>query len=411
MTRRRCAASVRDDDGGWVLLTSIILLSLMVMMATSLLSIVDVQTTESGRQRVRETAFNLAEAGLNAQIFSLARDWPGAGSALTPYPDCSAGSSSSRCPNGAQLAALIPSGDTVGATWQTVVRDNGATGSSRFYSDALVLAQPAYDANHDGELWVRATATAKGKSRTIVALVRTEQQQEDIPHGALLSGRLSISNMGNKPIIDARAGGGAATAVVRCTPALLETAPCLGQKVGIGQIGSVGQLLTFLGRQLSPNLVQTGYTGGAAMTPEARARLKATAIADGTYYTTCPSSLAGHVVYIESGNCSYVGNDVVNTAADPGMVLMATGSLYIGGTVVYNGIIYHANQAMTTGTVVQIQGNATIVGGVIVDGDATTVAGSSKLNIQFSPDAFGAVSSYGSAGVIQNTWREISTGQ
>jgi hypothetical protein len=93
------------------------------------------------------------------------------------------------------------------------------------------------------------------------------------------------------------------------------------------------------------------------------------------------------------------------------MVLMATGSLYIGGTVIYNGILYHANQANSTGTVMQIQGNANIVGGVLVDGDATTIAGSSKLNIQLSPAAFGAVRSYGSAGVIQNTWREIRTQQ
>ncbi len=399
------------DDGGWVLVTSIVLLSLMVAMAVALLSIVDVQTGESKQQRVRETAFNLAEAGLNAQIFSLARDWPGRGNALTPYPTCSAAVSSTRCPSDAQLKGLIPTSDVTGATWQTVVRDNGISGSARFYSDSLVLSQPAYDANGDGELWVRSTATAQGKTRTIVGLIRAEQQEEDIPHGALITGRLDISNMGNKTIIDARAGGGAATAVVRCTPALLESAPCLGQRVGFGPLGTVAQLLSFLGDQLSPNLTQTGYAGGAAMSVEARARLKATAIADGTYYATCPPSLAGHVVYIESGNCSYTGNDVVNSAADPGMVLMATGSLYLGGTTVYNGVLYHANTANSTAAVMQIQGNATVVGGVLVDGDATTIAGSSKLNIQLSPSAFGAVSSYGSAGVIQNTWREIRTQQ
>jgi hypothetical protein len=408
MTRR---AGHPGDDGGWVLLTSVAMLSLMVVMAMTLLSVVDVQSGESRKQRVRETAFNLAEAGLNAQIFSLARDWPGAGNALTPYPSCSAAVSSTRCPSSTQLANLIPTSDTTGATWQTVVRDNGMAGSGRFYSDSLVLSQPAYDANRDGQLWVRSTATAQGKSRTVVALVRAEQQEEDIPHGALITGRLEISNMGNKTIIDARAGGGVPTAVVRCTPVALEASPCLGHGVGSGKLSSVSSLLALLGDQLSPNLVQTGYTGGSAMTVEARARLKATAIADGTYYTTCPSSLAGHVVYIESGNCSYVGNNVYNTAADPGMVLMATGSLYVGGTVIYNGVLYHANTANSTAPVLQIQGNANIVGGVLVDGNATTVAGSSKLNIQLSPAAFGAVRSYGSAGVIQNTWREIRTQQ
>lgn len=400
-----------SSEEGWVLLTSVTLLSLMLMLSMALLSIVDNQTAHSRTQRVRETAFNLAEAGLNAQIFSLARDWPGAGAATTPYPTCSAQVVSARCPTAAQLTQLIPTADTTGAAWQTVVRDNGSSSTANFYSDALVLAQPAYDANRDGQLWVRATATAQGRTRTVVALVRAEQQEEDIPHGALITGRLDISNMGNKIIIDASAGGGTPTAVVRCVPALLELTPCLGHQVGIGPIGStVAALLSYLGRQLSPNVVTTGYTGGPAMSVDARARLKATAIADGTYYSSCPSTLTGHVVYIEAGNCSYTGNTTYNTAADPGMVLMATGTLYLGGTTTFNGILYHANQANVTGAVLQLQGNTNVIGGVLVDGQATTVAGSSKLNVQLSLGAFRAVRSYGSAGVIQNTWREITPG-
>ncbi len=399
------------DDEGWVLLTSIAMLSLMVMLGMALLSIVDTQTGQSRQQRVRETAFNLAEAGLNAQIFSLSRDWPGGGSVLTPYPTCTGASTSPRCPSDAQIVRLIPTADATGATWQTIVRDNGTPGTASFYSDALVLAQPAYDANRDGQLWVRATATAQGKPRTMVALVRAEQQQEEIPHGAVLTGRLEITNMGNKPIVDASAGGGATTVVVRCTPQLLELTPCLGHKIaGVGPITSVAGLLSFLGRQLSPNLVTTGYGSQPAMTVEARARLKATAIADGTYFTGCPSTLTGAVVYIEAGTCSYAGNDVFNTAAKPGMVLMATGSIELGGTTIFNGVLYHANTTASTATIVAMRGNARAIGGVLVDGDATTVAGSSKLNIQLSLGAFRAVRSYGSAGVIQNTWREIRSG-
>jgi hypothetical protein len=307
------------------------------------------------------------------------------------------------------MTSIIPSADAAAATWQTTVRDNGTTGTANFYSDPLVQAQPAYDANHDGQLWVRANATAKGKTRTIVALVRAEQQDEDIPHAALITGRLDISNMGNKTIIDASAGGGMPTAIVRCVPALLELSPCLGHPMGVPPIGgTLAALTTFLGRQLSPNTTTTGYGGGPAMTPEARARLKATAIADGTYYATgCPSSLTGHVVYIESGNCVYDSNAVYNTPADPGLVLMASGTLYLGGTTIFNGVIYHANTANTTGPVLQLQGNTNIIGGVLVDGNATTIAGSSKVNIQLFPTAFRAVRSYGSAGIIQNTWREI----
>jgi hypothetical protein len=405
MSRRRASCA---DDGGWVLLTSIVMLSLMVTMAVTLLSIVDVQTGESGKQRLRETAFNLAEAGLNAQIFSLARDWPGLGDALTPYPTCDQTSNSPRCPSAAQLTNLIPTQDVNGATWQTVVRDNGAAGGAGFYSDALILGQPGYDANGDGQVWVRATATAKGKTRTIVGLVRAEQQEEDIPHGALISGSLSISNNGNKIMIDGTAGGGLPTAVVRCTPALLELSPCLGHTL----TGLLSTFLSGLSRQISPNLVSYGYAGGPAMSVAALARLKATAMANGTYYSSCPASLAGAMVYIDTAaQCSYTGNAVYDSDAAPGMVVMPTGSLYLGGTVELHGIFYGADQQNTTGTVLQTQGNARIFGGVLVDGQGAVVCGSSKLNIQLAPNAFRAVSSYGSAGVIQNTWREIRTAQ
>lgn len=398
----------RGDDGGWVLLTSVMMLGLMLVISASVLGIVNTQLGEAKTQRVRETAFNLAEAGLNAQIFSLARDWPGAGAATNQYPTCTSSVNSNRCPTTTQITNLIPSGEAAGATWQTVVRDNGTPGTASFYSDPLVLAQPAYDANKDGQLWVRATATALGKTRTVVALVRAEQQDEDIPHGALITGRLDISNMGNKTIIDGTAGAGVATAVVRCVPVPNETTSCLGHAVGRPPIGNtVAALTTYLGKQLTPNVASTGYAGGPAMTPEARARLKATAISDGTYFTTCPPTLTGHVVYIEAGDCTYVGNDVFNSAADPGMVLMATGTLYLGGTTVFNGVLYHANLANSTGPVMQLQGNTNVIGGVLVDGDGTTIAGSSKVNIQLSQPAFRAVRSYGSAGIIQNTWREI----
>lgn len=405
------ATAVRHEESGFVLLTSMIMLSLMLVLSAGLLAITNTQLGESKAQRVRETSFNLAEAGLNAQIFSLARDWPGTGAALTQYPTCTQTATSARCPSSAQMTSLVPSNDAAGATWQTTVRDNGSAGTANFYSDSLVQSQPAYDANHDGQLWVRSSATAQGKTRTIVALVRAEQQDEDLPHAALITGRLDISNVGNKTIIDASAGAGMPTAVVRCVPALLEVTPCLGHAMGVPPIGgTLAALTTFLGRQLSPNTSTTGYGGGPAMTPEARARLKATAIADGTYFTSCPSTLTGHVVYIEvapSTMCTYNGNDTYNSAGDPGMVLMATGQLYLGGTTIFNGVIYHANTTNSTGAVLQLQGNTNIIGGVLVDGDATTIAGSSKVNIQLSPTAFRAVKSYGSAGIIQNTWREI----
>ncbi len=399
--------SVRKDEGGWALVSALMLMTVMMMSGLALASMTDVQSTQSSAQRQRETAFNLAEAAMNAQVFALARDWPGKGQSLAQYPNCAPGVASTRCPSNDALLASIPSADAAGATWSTTVKDNGPTSSQSFYSDSAISSQPGYDANGDGNVWVRASATARGRTRTIVALVRAQLQSEELPHAALISGRLDISNNGNKIIIDA--SGGAGPVAVRCTPQLIDVTPCIGHLFGIGRYKNLTDLLSYLTTQIAGTTPVTGFTGGAAMSAEARARLKARAIADGTYYTGCPSSLAGAIVYIEAGNCSYTGNSVYNSAQAPGLVLMNTGTLYIGGTVNYYGVLYHANGAAVTGSAVQVQGNASIVGGILVDGGATVVAGSSKVNIQLDLNAYDAISSYGSAGVLQNTWRELGT--
>ena len=263
-------------------------------------------------------------------------------------------------------------------------------------------------------MWIRSEATARGKTRALVALVRAQEVSEDLPRGAVISGRLEISNNGHKVLIDAQGGSSESGIVaVRCTPQLLEFTPCLGHRLGGGLLSSaLNSLLSLLNHQISPNIAQTGWGNQPAMTAEARARLRATAIADGTYYAagTCPSEagLSGSIVYIENANCSYTSNTQFNSPEEPGMVVLANGSLSLSGTTKFYGIVYHANEANSTGEAVRVHGNGRVFGGVLVDGNATTVAGSSKLNIQLDPNAFTAVRSYGSAGIVQNTWREIT---
>jgi hypothetical protein len=322
-----------------------------------------------------------------------------------PYPTCGPASSSTRCPSAAQLTSLFPTPDAAGAAWSTQVKDNGTTSTQSYFSDTSAAAQPAYDANGDGKLWVRAQATAQGRTRTLVALVRAQQQEEDLPHAGLLTGRLDISNNGNKTIIDASAGG---LVAVRCAPMVGETMPCAGHIVGGGLLKTVSDLLGSLTKQIT-GTVTTGYTGGPAMSADAQARLKARAVADGTYFTACPApeQLSAPLVYIESGACSYTGNTRFNSPSSPGMLFLGSGSVTFGGTTEYDGVVYAANQANSTGTLIQIQGNASVRGGVLVDGNANTVAGSAKMNIVLDPGAFQAVQSYGSAGVIQNTWKEL----
>ena len=395
------------DESGFALMTVMGVLILMLSMGLSLVAIVDTQTRESGAQRQRDSVFNLTESALTAQVFSLSRDWPGKGRAAEPYGACTQTSATSRCPDPATLQRMISPDVESGATWQTSVHDNGGGGEA-FYSDALITSQPGYDTNGDNRVWVRATATARGRTRTLVALVGAEKQEEPIPNAALIAARLDITNNGNKPLIGANGG----LMAVRCSPDLLDTTPCLGHTFGVGKYGSLTELLGFLATQISGATPVTGYAGAPAMTAAARARLRATAIANGTYYASCPTAtqLTAQLVYVEGGNCSYTGNTQFNSPTAPGMLLLNSGSVSFGGTTNYHGVVYAANAANATGWALQTSGNAVVTGGVLIDGDATMLAGSSGLNINFTPNAFSAVASYSSAGVVQNTWREIRVG-
>jgi hypothetical protein len=393
-------------------------MGIMLSIGLASFAFVDQQQRESGIERIRETSFNYAEGVLTSQVFNLTGSkWPGkaagvAGSGITPVPTCTPSSSDSRCPNASSLASLFNSTDTAsGATWQTQVRDNDSTDAGHigqtYYSDAITAGQPGYDANGDGKVWVRAQATARGKTRAIVALVRVETQQEDIPRNALLSGRVTISNKGNKVIIDSTLSAGSAPVTVRCTPMLLEVTACLGHNITLSF--TLANLISLLDKQISPNNTVTNYQGGNALSAAALLRLKQKAIADGTFYATCPSNVAnltGATVWIDSGNCVYTANSDVNSQANPG-TLFVNGTINFGGTASFWGLIYGVNPNNSSGTIVDVEGSATVQGGVIVDGNGTYIAGSSALNIVYRPQAFDGVKTFGSAGIIQNTWREI----
>jgi hypothetical protein len=145
------------------------------------------------------------------------------------------------------------------------------------------------------------------------------------------------------------------------------------------------------------------------MTVVARERLRQTAISNGTYFESgCPSSLTGAVIYIKTGVCRYTGSGSFNTEASPGLVILESGYLEMKEN--FFGVIYHANLLKSTAEIVMIHGDGLTKGGVLVDGKGQLTVGASKENLQFDPNAFGAVKSYGSAGVIQNTWREIKSG-
>jgi hypothetical protein len=449
---RSIARRLARNEEGWAMLTALTLLVLMMTSSIALAAYMDNETTQTTKTRQRETSFNFAEAALSAQLFALSQSttsqyggWPG--TQAQGYAPCNESVLSTnavqvaQCPSQDRLKALFPTPDAdPGVTWETRVIDNhGAAATqaalqtpdalSSFYSDALAAQLNApgwaagstgWDANKDGKVWVRAQATIKGRTRKIVALVRQEFQPEDIIQKAIAAGAIDITNNGNKSLIQ---GGDVTNVAVRCSvndTSADASAACLGQPYDSSAWKKVDE-------QIQPFDVNTQQRYGVerAMSDDAIDRLRETAKRVGTYVVDCStlgSNTPGGIVFAEGGNCNIGGSNT--DADDPGMVINLTGTFTVGpGSPVYHGVLYAANRVSvanesqldtTKRTLVTLQGTPVIFGGVLIDGNGKMYVGSSggasvaNGNIVFDPKAYGAAQSIATAGIIQNTWRELT---
>ena len=400
------------NERGTVLATTMILMSLMTMGGLATYSFVDAQTVESGRERVRETSFNVGEGLLGSQVFILSRGWPGTTASQFPTT-CANGSTNDKCPDGAALVSTFGGPDVAkGVTWETRVLDNcldfncgsaPATGTDRCsdarldapysYNDATMLAAPVtYDSNADCRLWVRAQASIGGRKRTFVGLVRVEQITEQFPQNVITAGKVSTGNQGNKVLIDTQGDAAQASAVaVRCQESQGSSCVNTGKDI-----------------QISPRNIDYDYPNQTALSPEALERLRERAKSLGTYYSSasgCPSTLTGQLVFIETGTISCTSNSMINSPTAPGMLVIATGTIYLANE--FYGVLHMANLQNSSGWVVETGGNGLVQGAIAVDGPGGVLVNADKFNVVYDPDVFSMVVSYGNAGIIQNTWREI----
>jgi Tfp pilus assembly protein PilX len=404
--RRR---TLLTDEAGNALISAVLIMGLLAMFGMALLASVDTQQRESGRERQRESSFQMGEAVLNAQIYRLSSRWPASTTGSTtdsvglPYPtSCDQNSTSADCPNGTALKASLKGVDyDAKVVWKTQIRDNDAA-EPNFYSDNLLATSPTYDRNNDGYLWVRSSAVVKGKRRTLVALVRAEKTTLTFPRHTMVAGWFETTNNGNKVIIDNSGGFPPSEIIVRCSfpGGAAPASGCADYQSGKGQI--------------SPERVFSDPSLPSAITPEALDSLRSAAVADGNYSTGCPTSLQGNVpgevVFIEDAgaSCRFNGNNDYNTSAKPGFLVVAKGTLEINGNATFYGVIYHANSDDSNASVVQLGGNVSINGAIVVDGRGGIFAGSSKVNIVWNPNVFNNLNAFGTAGIVQNTFREIS---
>jgi hypothetical protein len=406
MTRNRLAS-----QSGSALVTALLVMTIMMALGIALMSMVDTQQRESGRERTRESSFQLTEAVLNAQIYELSNRWPACSSSScassVAYPSsCTQTSTSSDCPNATALQGAYNTADyKAGETWTTQIRDDDAA-KPDFYSDAL-LSQPSYDANGDSYVWVRATSVVRGHRRTLVGLVHAEPTTLTMPHKTMVAGWFKATNSGNKVIIDNSGGYPASEVVVRCaatgsTPPISNCADYQSDKSK--------------GAQVSPENISFQPGQPTSIPPEALDSLRNTAAADGNYYAagSCPSTLAGdqpgETVFIEdASSCGpFNGNTDANTAAKPGVVIIGKGKITLSGNMTFYGVIYHANLSNANGILVDLEGNVSINGSIQVDGPGGIYAGSSKVNLVWNPNVFNSVRGFGTANIVQNTFREIN---
>ena len=400
------------EERGNVLVTAIMLMAVMLSVGMAIASTVDTQTGQSRVERERESTFNLAEAALSAQTFILGRR--GTGTATNPYPStgCPDSGGSLFCPSTTNLMKSYTGDATqvdfgTDTTWRTDVLDDADVSGNpvRFWDDSyLTVANwPRYDKDNNRHVWVRSEARVRGHLRAIVAWVKIEDRIVSFPRYAVLSGYLHGDNSGGhggRPLVNSTGSLGIA---VRCNQA--PQSNCV-------------DLNPTKGPQLQPpGNFQLNYANSTAIGGDDLFALEDMAKANGTWYATCPANPNGDVVYVKNaGTCKYTNSAPAapgasiccNTQANPGLFVVERGTVEWSGNIEFWGVVYHANLDNSNGErLVETSGTSAIRGGVLVDGPGGVYAGSSGDNIIYNAFAFDDIKAVGTAGVVQNTWREI----
>ena len=386
------------DESGVALVVAIFVSVMLLSLGLALLAFTDRQTRMTGDERLRESSLNLAEGALNAQANLLQAAWPE--SAEKAFAPCTQGSSSIKCPDPGNLLRGFSNKDFAGAGsagWNVSMRDNAL---GPFYDDAATASQPAYDAagpngsGPDGIMWLRAQANVKGQPRTLVTLIRATPISRAFPRGVVTAGHFHTGNNGNKQMVDAGHGPGL---MARCTVGSggpRRGNPCLDYQPARGQV--------------FPNSYVSDPTLPDAMTEADVDSLRNRAKAAGRWYASCPGSLpSAPLVFIETGGCGYSSNGAINSAANPGLLVIHKGTITLSGGTRFHGLLYAVNADDATGNIVTITGGATVAGAVVVDGPGGVMIQGTGMVLAYDSNVFNLVTTTQSINVIANSWREL----
>jgi hypothetical protein len=385
------------DEAGIALVTAILISGLMLMAGLAILSFTDTQTRLTGQERLRENSLTLAEGALNAQANLLSSGWPETSDKA--FPPCTQESTGVRCPDADYLMRGFANkdfGNGASISWHLSVRDNGL---GSFYEDAATAGQPAWDQSGptgvpDGVMWLRAQATVRGETRTIVSLIRATPINHSFPRGVITAGHFHTGNNGNKTLVDTANGPGL---MARCSVG--PTGPgrgnsCLDYQVTRGQVYPN----SYISDPNIPNAMMSSEIDSL------RSRAKAT----GTWYNNCPNPVpSAQLVFVENGPCSIESGSNVNSSANPGLLIVYKGTLSIQGGSRFYGLIYAVNADNQTGSVVTVSGESSVAGAIVVDGPGGVTVTGSGLVLTYDANVFNLVTTTRTINVIANSWREL----
>jgi type II secretory pathway pseudopilin PulG len=407
----------RSEDG-FALVAAIVLLGAILSVGIGLLTFADAQQRASTREQSGESAFNLAEAALNTQVGQISREWPASEEAETKekYPrTCTPGTSTATngCPDPASLTvgypttgAACPAGtpaDTWGSPvtnkWTTYVRDD--VGQSPYFNSAAEQTAATWDKNGDGKVWVRSVGIVNCRVVTLTELVAAQYVPTNFPHDAFAANWFTITNNGNKTMID-RKGNGSQPGGGNARCANPHPAECSHRREG----------------QIEPEYEEEPPGPSSTMSAVQLEELKAQAKSEGHFYSgsagNCPTTvegLSGRPTYIEGcGELSFNGG-TGNSEASPGFLVLADGTLYLGGNATFYGVIYAVNKQNSEGAVVTLHANAHVIGAIGVDGNGGIEFGSSHENLKYDPTAINELKVFAGAAATRNSFRVLPINQ
>ena len=407
------------DEQGFALVSAIVLLTVILGLGLGLLLFADNQQKAAGREQASESAFNVAEAALNAQIGQVSRSWP----ALTgtqPYETaggCTAANSSAAngCPTAESMKVGYPVGSTAtcpagikeawgsAATnqWTTYVRDDEPGKNVSFFNSSEEKGQVGYDKNEDNKLWVRVVGIAQCRVVSLAALVSRQEIALSFPQKVMSANWFTTGNegKGKEVIVEGQTpeSGQPGEVLMRCE-GFAKVSEC--EHYREGQIANA---------KVNP-------PPGAPTPTLSATQLSAfrqTAESLHTYYPegSCPVGLpSGKPVFVQ-GPCKVEGGtgNIGNSKEQPGFLIIVNGTLEMGGQAEFWGTVYMVNEQESSGKVVIVNGNANIRGEIVVDGKGGIEVGENhKKNLEYDPRSAAEEKIYAGATPTRNSFRVLT---